>query len=453
MGTLFGTDGVRGIANGNLSPELVFRLGRAAAGLLPRGEGRPRFLIGKDTRLSGGALEAALAAGIASTGVDAASLGVVTTPAVAYLVRRFAAMGGAMISASHNPAEYNGIKFFSPGGFKIPDEAEDEIEAAVCAGADGLPRPTGRGLGRITFDSGKTDHYIEYVASTVPEGLQGLSVVMDCAHGAAFRLAPALFRSLGARVAVINDAPDGLNINAGCGSLHPEDLCAVVRRERADAGLAFDGDADRVIAVDEKGQVVDGDQILAVAGLHLAARDRLPGRTVVATVMTNMGLEQALREKDIRLVRTRVGDRYVLEAMREGGYTLGGEQSGHVIFLEHATTGDGLLTGAQLLNIVRAAGRPLSELAAVFTKYPQVLMNVDVSNSERLSDQLAVNERIQQALSGAERVLEGRGRVLVRPSGTEPLVRVMVEGENTEQVRALAADLAGVIKQEIGQDG
>lgn len=452
MERLFGTDGVRGVANADLTPELVFRLGRAGAHYLIEtagGAGRPRLVLGKDTRLSSDVLEAALAAGAASAGADVVSLGVVTTPAVARLTRRLGAAGGAMISASHNPAEYNGIKFFSADGYKFPDAVEDEIQAIVLGGEDSLPRPTGGGLGRIEDAPEAAERYIAEVAATVEgaEPFRGLKVVLDCANGAAFRLAPVLMRRLGAAVTVINDRPDGLNINAGCGSTHPEGLQAAVRREGAHAGLAFDGDADRVIAVDEKGGLVDGDHILAIAGLHLLRQGRLAGRTVVATVMSNLGLERVLQQAGARLVRTRVGDRYVLEAMREGGYVLGGEQSGHIIFLEHATTGDGLLTAVQLLRIMTEAGRPLSELAGQMPRFPQFLVNVNVK--AHLRDGWRDNQRVRAALDTAEAALRGRGRVLVRPSGTEPLIRVMVEGEDARTVRELAEDLAGVLLREL----
>lgn len=446
---LFGTDGVRGVANADLTPELAFRLGRAAAAVLARsgaGEaGRPRLLIGKDTRASGDVLEAALAAGAASAGVDAVLLGVVTTPGVAHLVRSTGAQGGAVISASHNPAEYNGVKFFSASGFKFPDAVEEEMEALALAADDGLPRPTAGGLGRIRPHPELVESYVAHVAATAGGRLDGWRLVLDCGHGAAYRIAPEVFRRLGAEVIVLNDRPDGVNINAGCGSLHPEGLQAAVVRERAQAGLAFDGDADRVIAVDEMGRVVDGDQILAIAGTELARRGRLPRRTVVATVMSNLGLEEALAEAGVRLVRTKVGDRHVLEAMLEGGYALGGEQSGHVIFLEHATTGDGVLTAVQLLDMVRQAGQPLSALAARMPRYPQVLVNVPAAGRARLDESAAV----RAALARAEAALAGRGRVLVRPSGTEPLVRVMVEGRDPEQVEGLAAELAGVIAREL----
>lgn len=449
IGRLFGTDGVRGIANGDLTPELVFRLGRAGASLLSEGRRRARILIGRDTRLSGPVLEAALAAGIASAGADAVAVGVIPTPAVAALVRRRGVAGGVMISASHNPAEYNGIKFFGSDGYKFPDEVEDRVEAMLGEAGEG-PRPTGGDLGRIEADPDGAEEYLRSVTEAVSGGLHGLRIVLDCAHGAACRVAPELFRRLGARVTVIHDAPDGLNINRGCGSTHPEALQEAVVREGAHAGLAFDGDADRVIAVDERGGVVDGDRMLAVAGLHLKRRGRLPHDTVVATVMSNLGLERALEAEGIRLHRTRVGDRYVLEAMREGGYVLGGEQSGHVIFLEHATTGDGILTGAQLLSILRASGRPLSELAGVVRRYPQVLVNVEVAGNGRLADRLAGNAAVREAIAAAEGALEGRGRVLVRPSGTEPLVRVMVEGEDEPRVRAAAEDLAAAIRRALG---
>lgn len=442
---LFGTDGVRGIANGDLTPELVFRLGRAAAWQLAAGRaGRQRLLVGRDTRLSGEMLEAALAAGAASAGVDVLSLGVVTTPGVAHLVGRLGAAGGAVISASHNPAPYNGVKFFSFDGFKLPDAVEDEI-AAMATGADTLPRPTGEALGRIHRDEAAVEHYVEHLVAAAGRRLAGLRVVLDCAHGAAFHLAPEVFRRLGATVTVLHAEPDGVNINEGAGSLHPLALQRAVAGAGAHLGLAFDGDADRVIAVDERGGLVDGDQILAVAGLALLAAGRLPGATVVATVMSNIGLELALGAAGARLVRTKVGDRYVLEAMREGGFGLGGEQSGHIIFLDHATTGDGCLTGVKLAAILAGEGRPLSELAARVVKFPQLLVNVEAHARERL----ARSDAVQVAVARAEERLGGRGRVLVRPSGTEPLVRIMVEGEDADQVRLLAEDLAGVIRQEL----
>lgn len=474
MGKLFGTDGVRGVANADLTPELVFRLGRAVAVLLagraaPGGRaapsggdgrgraargGRPTLLVGRDTRLSGDLLESALAAGVASAGVDVSLLGVMTTPGVACLTRRRAGpadvIGGAVISASHNPAEYNGVKFFSPEGFKLPDEVEERVEALAVAGGAGDAggagevRPTGSALGRIRRDPGAAADYVQFLGELVPDGLRGVKVVLDCANGAASEVAPAAFRRLGAQVAVINDRPDGLNINAGCGSLHPAGLQEAVLRERATAGLAFDGDADRVIAVDEKGGVVDGDQIMAVAAEYLSARGALTHDTVVATVMSNLGLERALARRGIRLVRTRVGDRHVLEEMLRGGYTLGGEQSGHIIFLDRSTTGDGILTGIRLMQMIAAFGRPFSELAGQVVKYPQHMVNVRVRDRG-----IDGNERIRAVLAAAERELGGTGRILVRPSGTEPLVRVMVEGEDQNRVRAMAEDLASAISREL----
>lgn len=448
MGRIFGTDGVRGIANRELSPELVFRLGRAVASFL-KGKGeRPRLVVGRDTRISGGMLEAALASGVASTGVDVVSLGVITTPGVAYLVRRLGAAGGAMISASHNPFMYNGIKFFSPHGFKFPDEVEDGIEALLAETVGSLPRPIGPELGRIEVDETGADLYMEALAATSPEGLAGLKVVVDAAHGAACRLAPLVFSRLGAEVKMLNVEPDGLNINQGCGSLHPDSLRRAVREEAAAAGLAFDGDADRMIAVDEKGDLVDGDHIMAIAGLYLSRRRRLPGRAVVGTVMSNMGLERVLAREGISLIRTRVGDRYVLEEMLRGNHNLGGEQSGHIIFRDHSTTGDGLLTGIQLLKIMREEGRPLSELAGVVVKYPQVLVNVAVGDTAGFKGRLEAAP-VAAAVRRAEKELGEDGRILIRPSGTEPLVRVMVEGEDEDRINRVAEDLADLIRREL----
>lgn len=470
MGRLFGTDGVRGVANKELTPELAFSLGRAAghvlAGRLGKADGsglvrgraigseRQCIMVGRDTRLSGTLLEAALAAGIASAGVDVLLVGVVTTPALAYLVRETGVTGGAMISASHNPAEYNGIKFFTPDGYKLPDEKENVIESLI-RDADGIARPTGADIGRIEGEFDERGllrenlgrRYVDFVCGSSQVGLSGLRLVLDCANGAAFRLAPEVFRRLGAEVVVINNQPDGMNINAGCGSLHPQGLQEAVVRFGADAGLAFDGDADRVIAVDETGAVVDGDRIMAIAARSLLRQGRLAGGTVVATVMSNLGLEKALAEMGVRLVRTKVGDRYVLEAMRDGGYVLGGEQSGHIIFLEHTTTGDGILTGVQLMSIMKEEGLPLSRLAAVVRSYPQVLVNV---RAPRLSaGAVEANERVQAAVAEAEAALGRSGRILVRPSGTEPIVRVMVEGEDLDLVRHLADRVAGIIREEL----
>jgi len=442
---LFGTDGIRGLANTELTVELAVGLGRAGAAVLARQCGRrPRMLVGRDTRRSGDLLEAALAAGAMSVGADVVRLGVATTPAVAHLVRVLGLDAGAVISASHNPAPYNGIKFFSRDGFKLPDALEDEIEALLPVAAD-LPRPSGPDLGRAEDRGGELERYVDFIAGLAGD-LSGLRLVCDCANGAASALAPAALRRAGATVEAIAASPDGGNINDGCGSLHPQRLARAVADVGAQAGFAFDGDADRLIAADEHGGIVDGDGIMAVLACDLLARDELPGGAVVATVMSNLGLELCLRQRGARLLRTRVGDRYVLEAMRAGGYGLGGEQSGHIIFLGHHTTGDGLTTAALLARLLRRSGRPLSELAAVMPRLPQVLQNVRVARQEAPETRPA----IVAAIAAAQRALGERGRVLVRPSGTEPLIRVMVEGEDEALVRSSADSISAAVAADLG---
>ncbi|MEW6546959.1 MAG: phosphoglucosamine mutase [Bacillota bacterium] len=440
---LFGTDGVRGIANVELTPELAFRVGRAAAAVLAGG-GRPRFAVGRDTRLSGHLLQSALVAGMLSAGADVLDLGVITTPGVAYLTRHLGCQGGAVVSASHNPAEYNGIKLISAEGYKFPDEVEEKIEALVL-GADSLPRPAGSGVGRLEDARAARGQYIEYLVGTVPGALPALPVVVDCANGATADLAPQVLGRVGARVTAINVEPDGLNINAGCGSTHPQGLAREVVERGAQAGVAHDGDGDRTIAVDEKGQVVDGDAIMGILARALQREGRLRGGAVVGTVMSNLGLEVFLRQAGLGLVRTPVGDRYVLEEMLRGGYSLGGEQSGHIIFLDHATTGDGMLTALQLLWALARSGESLSALAGRIPRYPQVLRNVRLPNGMRYRP----TPRIEEALREAREALGERGRVLVRPSGTEPLVRIMVEGVDGEEVARAAGMLEEVIAGEL----
>jgi len=439
---LFGTDGVRGVANVELTPELAFRLGRAAATVLAGG-GRPRFAVGRDTRLSGQLLQSALVAGMLSAGADVLDLGVITTPGVAYLTRYLGCRGGAVVSASHNPAEYNGIKLISGEGFKFPDEVEERIEA-LALGQDTMPRPAGAGVGRLEDARAARERYIEYLAATVP-GPIPLRVVVDCANGATSDLAPRLLERVGVRVTAINADPDGLNINAACGSTHPRGLVEAVLSHGAQAGVAHDGDGDRAIAVDEKGQIVDGDAIMGIMAEAMHREGRLRGGAVVATVMSNLGLEVFLRGVGLRLVRTPVGDRYVLEEMRRGGYSLGGEQSGHIILLDHATTGDGMLTALQLLATLVRSGERLSVLAGRIPRYPQVLRNVPLPEGVRYR----ATPRIQEALREAEHALGERGRVLVRPSGTEPLVRIMVEGMDPDLVAGVAAMLEEVIAGEV----
>ncbi|MHB8731349.1 MAG: phosphoglucosamine mutase [bacterium] len=444
MGRLFGTDGIRGVANADLSTELVDRVARAAVHVLaPRRRGR--VAIGRDPRISGDLLEAQFAAGLCSAGADAIRLGVLPTPGVALLTRRLNVDAGVVISASHNPVEDNGIKFFAPTGFKLPDAVEDEIERLVESAA-GLPRPSGVSVGRITDVPDAAEQYLAFLSGLAGGRFAGWRIVVDCANGATSAIAPRLWEALGATVIPIHAEPDGTNINAGCGSTHPEVVAEAVVRHRADLGFAHDGDGDRVIAADRRGHVVDGDAIMGIAALHRDRQGLLPGHAIVATVMTNLGLEVALRGAGIRIDRAKVGDRYVLERMLETGSTLGGEQSGHVIFLDHATTGDGLLTAVQIANVMLEAGRGLDELASRFHRYPQVLLNVRVQAPDRWVD----DPEILAAVSRAERRLGDRGRVLVRASGTEPLVRVMTECEDAGDAESLARELADLVAGRLG---
>lgn len=439
MGRLFGTDGIRGVANADLSTELVDRVARAAVHVLAPGR-RGRVAIGRDPRISGDLLEAQFAAGLCSAGADAVHLGVLPTPGIALLVRRLNVDAGVVISASHNPVEDNGLKFFAPTGFKLPDAVEDEIEHIVERAA-GLPRPSGIEVGRAATVPDAAEQYLAFLAGLARGRFSGWRIVVDCANGATSAIAPLLWEALGATVIPIHAAPDGTNINAGCGSTHPEVVAEAVVRERADLGFAHDGDGDRVIAADRHGRVVDGDAIMGLAAMHRQQHGRLPGGAIVATVMTNLGLEVALRGAGIRVERAKVGDRYVLERMLETGITLGGEQSGHVIFLDHATTGDGMLTAIQIANVMLEAGRSLDELTSGFHRYPQVLLNVRVPSPDRWVD----DPEILAAVSRAERYLGDRGRVLVRASGTEPLVRVMTECEDAGEAESLARELADLV--------
>jgi len=441
----FGTDGVRGVANVDLTPELVLALGRAAARVLAA----ERFLVGRDTRISGSLLMAALSAGITAEGVDVVDLGILPTPGVA---RASADRGlpAAVISASHNPFPDNGIKLFAPGGRKLSDQVEDRLEAEldrlVLDTAHRRPGPAGATLGRVDRLDWSDGYVAGLAASLDGRRLDGLSVVVDCANGAASAVAPEALAAAGVQVAVINDRPDGTNINAGAGSNHPEGLAAEVMARGADAGLAFDGDADRVVAVDHTGQVVDGDQLIAICALDRKARQLLAGDTVVVTVMANLGFRHAMREHGITIVETKVGDRYVLAAMEEGGWSLGGEQSGHVIFRDLATTGDGILTGLQVLDVMRRTGRPLAELAAVMTRLPQVLRNVAVRDRDGLDDAAEFWAQVE----AVRRRLGADGRVLVRPSGTEPVVRVMVEALTLEEAEASCDELCAAVTRCLG---
>ncbi len=444
MGRLFGTDGIRGIANADLSTELVDRVGRAAVLVLARG-GRGRFALGRDPRISGDLLEAAIAAGICSAGAEVLRLGVLPTPGVAFLARVLGVNAGIVISASHNPVEDNGVKFFGETGFKLPDAVEDEIEAALDR-VSVHPRPTGAEVGRIREVPDAAERYLAYVAAIARGRLSGWRVVVDCANGATSTVAPALWERLGATVIPLHAAPDGTNINDGSGSTHPEVIQTAVRSHHADLGFAHDGDGDRVIAADRHGQLVDGDAIMGITALHRHARGELPGPLVVATVMSNLGFEQVLRGAGIQLERVRVGDRYVLERMLETGARIGGEQSGHVLFLDRATTGDGLVTAVELVNVILESGRPLEDLRAPFIRYPQVLLNVRVTDPGRW----ARDPEIAKAIAHAERRLTGRGRVLIRASGTESLVRVMTECEDGETAEGIARELGDLIGRRLG---
>ena len=443
MGKYFGTDGVRGVAGADLTCELAMKIGRGAAAVLTGSTGhRPRILIGKDTRQSGDMLEAALTAGLCSVGADVESLGVLPTPAVAYLVGRYNADAGIVISASHNPMEFNGIKIFNGDGFKLPDDIEDEIEAQVKNGGGECDDD----IGRITRSEVAAIDYVEHVIRELDTDLSGLRVVFDCANGASSETARRIFGRLGCECIFTGAEPNGLNINDGVGSTHLDHLQALVLREKADIGVAFDGDADRCLLVDEKGGIIDGDKVLAVCGSDMKRRGKLSGGTIVATVMSNLGLHEFCRKNGVGLVCTSVGDRNVLEKMNECGYKLGGEQSGHTIFTDFSTTGDGQLTALQFLDVLSRSGKKASELASVCPQYPQVLLNVPVSHERGVKDAIMASDALAAAVALQEEKLSGEGRVLVRPSGTEALIRVMVEAK-TEQIALLAAEnLVNVIK-------
>ncbi|WP_174615459.1 phosphoglucosamine mutase [Virgibacillus ihumii] len=445
MGNYFGTDGVRGIANSELTPELAFKLGRFGGYSLTKGVQKPKILIGRDTRVSGHMLEGALVAGLLSIGAEVMRLGVVSTPGVAYLTKATSAEAGIMISASHNPVADNGIKFFGPDGFKLTDVQEDEIEQ-LMDGEDDLPRPTGADIGVINdyFEGGQK--YLSFLKETVDNDFEDMVIALDCAHGATSSLATHLFADLEADIHSIGSSPDGLNINDGYGSTHPESLQAFVVEKGADIGLAFDGDGDRLIAVDEKGNLVDGDKIMYICGKFMNDKGVLRHDTVVSTVMSNIGFYKALEEHGMRSDKTKVGDRYVLEEMLNGGYNLGGEQSGHIIFLDYTTTGDGMLTAIQLVNVMKETGKKLSELADEMEIYPQVLKNVRVTDKKNA----LTNPKIQEEINAVEAEMDGEGRVLVRPSGTEPLVRVMVEAPTKEACEKYTNQVAAVIEELLG---
>lgn len=449
MSRLFGTDGVRGIANDELTADLAYKLGRAGAFVLTEGAHKPKILVGMDTRISGDMLEAALVSGILSVGAEAICVGVIPTPAVAYLTRKYNADAGVVISASHNPVEYNGIKFFNGQGYKLRDELEDKIQSIIENNLDGVPSPTGAELGRKIVEEAAVEDYVEFAKSTIDSDLKGFKVALDCANGAAYEVAVDTFRQLGAEVVVINNDPDGVNINKNCGSTHPEELMDYVIRKECDLGLAFDGDADRCLAVDDKGNLIDGDFIIAICAKYLKEQGKLKDNMAVVTVMSNLGLDLAFKKEGISTIKTKVGDRYVLEEMIKDGYVLGGEQSGHIIFLDYNTTGDGLVTGLQLASIVKKSGKTLSELASMMTKLPQVLANAKVPNN--MKDIHEKDREIVEEIKKIEEKLDGCGRVLIRPSGTEPLVRVMLEGKNQEQLDQMAHSLAELIEKKANQ--
>ncbi|HQA22111.1 MAG TPA: phosphoglucosamine mutase [Rhodoglobus sp.] len=451
MPRLFGTDGVRGLANSDLTVELALGLAQSAAVVLGKGRvadgrrasgRRPIAVIGRDPRISGEFLASAVASGLASSGVDVFDAGVIPTPGLAFLVGDFKADLGVMISASHNPAPDNGIKFFATGGTKLPDDVEDRIEAALH---EPKLAPTGGNVGHIRRFSDAEDRYLVHLLSTLPNRLDGVHVVIDCAHGAASGVSPQVFTDAGATVTVIGADPDGLNINDGVGSTHLDNLAAAVLEHRADVGIAHDGDADRCLAVDAAGNVVDGDQIMAILAVSMSERGVLTDNTLVATVMSNLGLRRAMAEHGIRMVETAVGDRYVLEALGEQGLSLGGEQSGHVIMTKYATTGDGILTGLHLVAEMARTGKSLAELASVMTVYPQVLVNVRGVDHHALRDDVTIAD----AVTVAETALGDTGRVLLRPSGTEPMVRVMVEAEHQDTAQRIAQELADVVREQL----
>ena len=449
MARLFGTDGVRGEANVTLLPEMAYRLGRAATLYFGReSDEQPLILIGRDTRISGEMFASALTAGICSAGGRAMLAGVIPTPAIAYLARRHKAKAGIVISASHNPFHDNGIKFFGGDGYKLPDAVEDELEAIVhqLEQDDNLARPSGDKIGHIEYRTDLLNQYIEFVLSTCKERFDGMSVVLDCANGAAYEVMPRVLRELGAKVKVIHALPNGVNINDHCGSTHLESLQRAVLENHADFGIAHDGDADRCLCVDEKGQVIDGDHILVMCAQDMIKKGTLPYNTVVTTVMANIGFHKAIKAAGGRAEITQVGDRYVLENMLKNGYKIGGEQSGHIIFTDFSTTGDGPITALQVLSSLKRSGRKASELTNLMTTYPQLLVNVKVATKEGWEE----NEAIKAAIAAGEQELGSDGRILVRPSGTEPLIRVMAEGPDQAQLDTICHRIADVVKKEQG---
>ena len=448
MGKLFGTDGVRGIANSELTGQLAFHLGQAGAYVLTKEtKKQPKILVARDTRISGTMLESALVAGICSVGAKAICVGVIPTPAVAYLTKELGMDAGVMISASHNPLEFNGIKFFNAEGYKLRDDLEEEIENLIVSRSDSIPLPMGEEVGIWQNDHSVIERYIQFVCNTIPGDLKGIKVLVDCANGAASEVAPLALERLGAKVEVIHNKPNGININKLCGSTHMEDLSRQVVGRGMEVGIAFDGDADRCLAVDEAGNLIDGDQIMSIVGLDMKRDGRLKKDTIVATVMSNIGFSKMGKKEHIHLMHTRVGDRYVLENMVKNGYNLGGEQSGHVIFLDHNTTGDGLITAIQLLYVMKKTGQRLGELKKIMDVYPQVLVNAHVKNENKHA--YLEDLEIQEEINKLEKQFEDEGRILIRPSGTEPLVRVMIEGKNKQVMEQAAQNLASLIEKRL----
>ncbi len=443
MGRYFGTDGIRGVANTELTPELAFKLARASACRLKEDHNK-LIVIGKDTRISGDMLESALVAGYNSMGYDVKLLGVIPTPAVAHLTLKYKAEAGIVISASHNSFEYNGIKYFGKDGFKLPDEVENDIEDLIDNYKSINERPFGEEMGRVSFEERAVDHYKEYLKGLVSTGFEGYKIALDCGNGATFKVAPEVFKELGAEVIAINTEPNGININDNCGSTHPKKLQETVVNNQCHIGFAYDGDGDRLITVDEKGNLLDGDHFLAILSLHLKEIGKLENNGVVGTVMTNIGLDEFCKSKDIQLLKAAVGDRYVLEMMTKEGYSLGGEQSGHIIFKDFATTGDGVLSSLMLMEVLVKTKKQMSELNNIMTTYPQVLVNAKVRNENKKLYEL--DDQVQREIQRVEGIFNGQGRVLIRPSGTEPLIRVMIEGKDLKVLEEEANKLASLIE-------
>lgn len=450
MEKLFGTDGIRGVANDfPMTTDVAMKVGVSAAYVFKSTHKRPKIIIGKDTRLSGYMIETAITSGICSMGVDVLLLGPIPTPGIAFITTSMRADAGIVISASHNPYEYNGIKIFASDGFKLPDETEAHMEQLILSGEiENLPRPTPFDIGRARRIDDALGRYIVYLKSTFPRSLslEGIKIVLDCANGAAYRVAPTVFEEMGADVVVTGDRPNGRNINEGCGSMYPEHLARLVKEQGAQVGFAFDGDADRVIVVDEKGEILDGDQIMAICASHLLKKDKLRHKTLVTTIMSNIGLEVALRKQGGTILRTPVGDRYVVEQMRQNQYNFGGEQSGHLVFLDSSTTGDGILSALQIMGVMLSEDRPLSELKAVMECFPQKLVNVKVRERKPIED---VSE-LAALRSCLEARLGGEGRLVIRPSGTEPVIRVMVEGPSQDLINEIAEEMAAQIARHLG---